>query len=159
MICCTYPTHSQFSNANISVSSFTGKQNIKIIAHITGKSTGAGTISITFNSDTGANYEYTQSTNGGVAAGASGGTGMLLDSAETQVDYFIEINVINRSATRKVMNWRLTRGELTASTPTIIEGGGVWRNTAAQITTITLSAGGTTTMGAGSYVTVYGGST
>jgi hypothetical protein len=115
---------------------------------------------VTFNSDSGNNYGSKAVINGVVTVASSavgyidlsGSAGTFTEPVQTTM----EINN-ETAAFRKYGRWDFTALNVTGSTAPdeIVDGAFVWNNTAAQISTITLTASANNIL-AGSRMTVYG---
>ncbi len=142
--------------ATLSVASFAARKYLMIVIHIIGRSVDNNML-LTFNSDTGTNYTSRTSLNGGADATVTGAANIDLGSAGTAENANYVIYIINLAAQEKLGIAHLLR-TATAGSGTAPERREMvlkWANTAAQITTITL----TQTSGnllAGCRMTVYG---
>lgn len=130
------------SNA-ISVASFTAKDKLMVRAKFI--ATGGGSVIpiLTFNSDTGSNYSYRYTANGGAETTGTSATGLTLSggtSANGIIDITLQIR--NISANRKLVWGEIMtdNGSGAGTSPVRVVFGGLWDNTSTQITTITISS-------------------
>lgn len=142
--------------ATLSVASFAARKYLMIVIHIIGRSVDNNML-LTFNSDTGTNYTSRTSLNGGADATATGAANIDLGSAGTAENANYVIYITNLAAYEKLGIAHLLRTATSGSgtAPDRREMVLKWANTAAQITTVTL----TQTSGnllAGCRMTVYG---
>ena len=146
------------SASTISVASFAAKKYLRIIICLfaTGGAIDSG---ITFNGDSGTNYAYRFSANGGAEATTGAGTTSLspLD-ATASVSVFHDIHLINVAAQEKVGNIISNRNSTAgvANVPGRIETAFKWVNTSAQITTVAVSEAQVGSYASGSEVIVLG---
>lgn len=144
------------SNDTITVSSFSARKHllVRIVLIATGGTIGAG---MTFNGDTGGNYPYRISDNGGADATAGSSTDMRL-SASAANNIFIQALINNISAQEKmVMVHTLSANTAGAgNVPGRRELVGKWANTSAQISTLAITNPGTGDFASGSEVVVLG---
>lgn len=139
----------------ITVSSIPARKYLNIIV----KCINSGQISqtLTFNGDAGNNYASTISTAGAADALVTLATGLAITGAASYPMYFT-LHINNATAQEKIGN--LVRGhQNTASAafaPTHQEGIIKWANTAAQISTVTLTNGGTGDYAIGSEIVILG---
>jgi hypothetical protein len=132
--------------ASVTFSSITGTYTDLVLV-MSAKGTGAGSdrdVSMTFNSDTGANYSRTRLFGNGTSAQSSRTTGAsnivignMPGSSSTLGDgnMVIQINNYSNSTTNKTV---LIRSNTASTYGTVFAIVGLWRNTAA-ITTITFT--------------------
>lgn len=144
---------------SVSVSSFSARKDLRIVAYIIGGADSACQPWVTFNSDTGSNYSTRRSVNG--AADATDTSSAKIDflGATESKHYQLIMDITNLSANRKFVRWSYVSDNNdtgVTSAPYRAEGAGMWGNTSAQITTVTVTSGGGSNFGTGSRVTVYG---
>ena len=148
--------HVALSGAGDSLASgtFTAKKSIKVIVHII--ASGDVEPRFRFNGDSGANYSYRKSSNGG-----SDGTSTSITYADTYGgnagNTYIVSEITNISAKEKLMithTMGTTAGA--GNAPDRREYVQKWANTSAQITSIEVSNGGSGDFAIGSYITVLG---
>lgn len=142
-------------------SGFAGRAELKVVINSVGFSS-TDTARLRFNGDTGANYGYLLtpsfcvnciSTIGNTASSL----GLQTVNTQGPEPMHCDLSIMNRLATRKIISGQCITASSTATlAPNIIQIGGVWNNTAAQITSIELLADGATTIAAGSRISVYG---
>lgn len=115
---------------------------------------------IQFNGDTGNNYSYRISTNGGADATTTSSSRCAIQTtSDNEGGGFVTMNTFNVLAERKLSNIEFDGYQDRASTsaPTRIESGCLWNNTSAQITTITvMRGGGSANYMTGAEITVWG---
>lgn len=139
----------------ISVTPIAARRYLEILAHL--NPTG-GTISaaLRFNNDTGNNYSYRSSTNGGADATTTSGSSVFAGTANENL--YIEYRAINVATYEKQVtayfNFRGTAGA--AAAPGRIELAGKWVNTANQITRVDIVNTGAGDYDTGSEVIVLG---
>lgn len=141
----------------ITVSSIPARKYLMVIIEVV--STG-GTVntSITFNGDTGANYAFRVSTDGAADSSATSTTSINTVSTASATPIFAVANVRNIAAQEKLV-YAYSIGQNTAGAanlPIRRELAGKWANTAAQITTVTVTNTGTGDYAIGSEVIVLG---
>lgn len=141
----------------ITVSSIPARKYLMVIIEVV--STG-GTVntSITFNGDTGANYAFRVSTDGAADSSATSTTSINTVSTASATPIFAVANVRNIAAQEKLV-YAYSIGQNTAGAanlPIRRELAGKWANTAAQITTVTVTNTGTGDYAIGSEVVVLG---
>ncbi|MDQ2978974.1 MAG: hypothetical protein M3R62_07120 [Acidobacteriota bacterium] len=133
------------------------KKFLRIDARIAGYSASA-TARLRFNGDTGNNYSYARTDDdGGLNTGTAQSGIRVADTSITGPRYFTA-NVRNVSAQGKtVILEGASNSESAATAPTINHVRGVWGNTAAQITSVTLNSGtGGVNLLAGTEIWVWG---
>lgn len=143
---------------SISVASFPAATHLRVVIRIKGKS-GSDTDAIRFNSDSAGNYA-----DGTAPAFSAGGdtsaTKILVNFLSANDGAFIVLNIYNYSTLDKVVRgygMTFRNDENVTTAPAFTDQGGIWKNTADQITTILLfTVGGSVTYGIGSSVEVYG---
>jgi hypothetical protein len=139
------------------VSGLTAKKWLRIEARIAGNSGGTSTPKLRFNGDTGTNYSWARSD--GVAAVTTGTAQDGIRVAQTTITgpRYFTANVRNVSAQAKVVIVEGASGSESAGTaPTINHARGVWGNTSAQITSVTLNSGSSDLLLAGTEMWVWG---
>lgn len=141
----------------ISVSNFSARKYITIIVWLI--ATG-GTINsrMTFNGDTGANYAYNSSNDFGASGTATAVSFIApLSTAAADPQHFI-YRTINVAAQEKIGHTfnTIRGGAGAANFPTVRQLGGKWANTAAQITTVTITNTGTGDYAIGSEMVILG---
>jgi hypothetical protein len=133
------------------------KKWLRIEVRIAGSSNNSNTARLRFNGDTGTNYTYARSD--GVAAVTTGTTVDGIRVAQTTITgpRYFTANVRNVSAEGKVVILEGASGSESAATaPTINHVRGVWANTTAQITSVTLNSGGSANLLSGTEISVWG---
>lgn len=141
----------------ITVSSLPARKylHIKVYTQSTG-----GTIRgvLRFNADSGNNYAFRSSTNGGADSTSTSSSGIQLDSIAGAWPQFFDVQVTNNSANEKLVishsSEQNTAGA--GNTPGRLEVVGKWANTAAQISTVSVTNTGTGDYAVGSEVVVLG---
>lgn len=141
----------------ISVSSFAARKYLKVL--ISGIATG-GTISaaVTLNGDTGTNYAQRSATNDSADASSTSATSFGVFPATAAYPQFATLDIINISAQEKlIIVQSMTQNSAGAGNlPARYYATSKWANTAAQITTITATNGGTGDYAIGSEMVVLG---
>lgn len=141
----------------ITVSSLPARKFLKVLVSVV--ATG-GTVNFTvqFNGDTGANYAQRYSVNGAADSTATSATNLVAHGGTTSVGSQSEIQITNIATTEKVISFFATSANASGagSSPLRIEGTGKWSNTSVQISSITITNGGTGDYAIGSEVVVLG---
>ncbi len=129
------------SSANLSSGTITAKKYLWIQAEYSKSSN--GTLSTTFNNDTGSNYSFRKSTNGGADGTFTGQASIAEGYSQSQIA-FLNIFIINNASNEKLViaNTVLADGTGAGTAPTRIEYVGKWANTSNQITEIDLDSSG-----------------
>lgn len=104
-------------------------------------------LGIQFNGDTGNNYVYQISSNGGAGGGSAGQTSILIDGAANTSQRIFELIIANIASREKVLR------SLSGRRQYIDSAAGAWVNTSDAITSITLM---NTTMPAGTRMIILG---
>jgi hypothetical protein len=153
-------THKTLSSAAdiIATDTFTARKNLRVIvlASATGGTVNAA---VFFNGDTGSNYAGRASTNGGADATAVNSAGMNWSINTAQVTRFSIVDVINLASREKLVFGNIIEnaGAGASAVPERKEIAWKWANTAAQITSVTVSnTSGTGDFAPGSEVIVLG---
>ena len=143
------------NGATIAVSSLPTRKELMIKIYIAGW-TADGIMGFTVNGDTAANYGYVRYIDDATRTSVSATSGINPFSDETSVaNQYYTIHVINRTAEKKLFTITGTGADTTGTNaPSHISASAVWNNTAAQISsmTVTTSASFLT----GSRLTIYG---
>lgn len=139
----------------ITVSSIPARKYLYIISNVI--NSGAITQVLTFNGDTGANYASSISTAGAADVTAVSQSNLAITGSASYPMYFT-LHINNATAQEKI--GFLVRGNQNtagaATAPTHQEGIIKWANTAAQISTVTLTNGGTGDYAIGSEMVILG---
>jgi len=142
------------ASASISLSNFIGRSDLLIIADITGIAS-VDNAMLRFNGDTSGNYGVKLAENYTPSAFNAQTSMQLTPTGTTSPQYFI-LNVSNISGNRKHVT--ITGGASSATTeaPAIYSGAGIWNNTTAQITQVTLYTLSANNFSAGTRLRVFG---
>ncbi len=147
-------------NMNAATTTVSAANDLRIIFYSKGVSTAAA-LTIRFNGDYTANYGW-NTTDTGTSAVLDSGTkqtaiSLSEDGTGTTSPAYFTIDISNEATLPKIANWQGTFGT-SFYVGGRVEGGGIWANTANQITTITFDAqvGSGYTITAGSIIKVYG---
>ena len=98
----------------------------------------------TFNSDTGSNYAYRKSTNGGGDGATASDSVFLSNHGFAAHPHYDNFFIVNNSANEKlVIGNRMSQGTAGAAIPNRQEIAGKWANTSSQITSIQMDNAGT----------------
>lgn len=144
------------SSRSITVGGLPARKNLKVILHATGFTSSAPAGYLTFNADTGANYGYRLSTNGGADATATGTTEIRLGSISSSTEDIL-LDIENYATNYKLINVEQTIDNGTSSAPMRIDGVGEWYNNTNAISSIKIDSGGSSPLFATStWMTVYG---
>lgn len=140
----------------ITVSSFTAKKYLKIL--ITTIATGTTSLGVTFNSDTAGNYSRQSIINGAAPADATSQTALGIDGGASAENKLSVLEIINISAQEKIGTVCTTEsgGAGAANAPDVSYQNVKWANTSAQITTVTVTNGGTGDYATGSEIIILG---
>ena len=146
------------SNGTLASGTFSAKKNLRVIIY--GNAVSGGTLALNFNSDTGDNYAYRGSDNGG-SDGTAGSQPAIPITITSNVKSYCVINITNVSDKEKIFighNTDVGSGAGAGNAPTRREVVGKWANTSAQITSIQIvnNSAGSLDLAAGSYITVLG---
>lgn len=131
---------------------------LKIMVLISGQ-TGNATVGVRFNSDTGNNYAFRASNDGGTEGTTTSGSSIALTQGPIWPHNILSvIELQNLSSRNKIIMARTTQGATNASTvPTRRFVDGVWANAANQITTVTIfDSSSTSQFNAGSELIILG---
>jgi len=141
---------------DITVASFSSSRDLRIEYYVTGASAGYE-VRFQFNSDTGNNYDWSVSNNGGAGSGAVAGATIRTCNHANNSSYVARGSsaISNASGYGKGLTGTCFETN-PGNTPVLMEHGGYWNNTSAAITTIKMFYDGSVTYGAGSYLRVYG---
>ena len=147
------------SAASIDVSGFSARKDLRVVIWIESK-TGACTVRVTFNGDTGSNYGY-QYMGDAIDEADQNAVAFIQPNGASGADLnplYSELNIINQRTGFRKGGTILTASLSTTATNApgnVGHGGFVWNNTSAQITQVTVTASANQ-FGANSRVTVYG---
>lgn len=151
------------SQATVTFNSFSGYTDLVIIVSARNTSGGGGDTSLNMivNSDSGANYSFTQLYGNGSAASSNrasntnnyGGAGRVVNGASTANYFAANVIQLNNYANTTTYKTFITRGNTAESYA--YSSVGLWRSTAA-ITSVTFSDGGGANFATGSTFTLYG---
>lgn len=131
----------------------TAKTYLEVHIYISGFSAGTA-LALQFNGDTGANYSYEVSRDSATPSGNAAQTTIRLDnSTSITAARYAHAKITNLTAIAK--NLQMSEFENPTSTLITHTGWGLWNNTAAQITSIQVQAGGNT-INSGSRMLVFG---
>ena len=109
-----------------------------------------------FNSDSGSNYSFRKSNNGGSYDTNTSITGVLYATHNGSVDHYAEFFVVNKSDQEKLIMGICTDSNSSGQEPRRKEFVSKWANTSAQITSVQTANGGSGNIGVGSTITVWG---
>lgn len=139
----------------ISITSFSARKYLKILVSCI--QSGQISIAFRFNNDTGSNYSYRYSANGGADTTGTSQTYGAATTNETS-DQFSVIEVVNIAAKEKLASARSASfaSSGAGSAPTKWETNSKWANTSNQITRIDIINNGSGDFAAGSEVVVLG---
>ena len=136
----------------------TAKKYLWVQAHTTGTG-GDNRHSFQFNADTGNNYGYRNSENGGTdSTGSSQNSVYYNDGSANAGGCFINMFIINNSANEKLTTGHLIKASTTGAgtAPFRAEQVGKWANTSSQITSIQLNNTNGGSFDTGSIMKVWG---
>jgi len=156
--------HASLSSAGdtINTGDFTPKERLKIIAHLPsdGVLDNCKLFAGTGGSiDTGANYAFRHSTNGGGDSTNGSISGYWFTVTTLDGDVMLDADISNKADKEKLIQSRALMAPNGAGTaPQRNEIVGKWVNTSGQINTIRLTNSGSGDFEAGSYITVWGAS-
>lgn len=140
----------------ITVSSFGARNYLKLIyQHFT--TGGTQTAVLKFNNDSGTNYATRASSDQGATGTATSGTSISIQSTAFASDVFAEISINNYATKAKAV---IIRAEIVAGGATVAPGSrdvyAKWVNTSSQITTVSVTNGGSGDFAIGSELIVLG---
>ena len=129
------------SSTNLSSGTITAKKYLWIQAQYSKSSN--GTLTTTFNNDTGSNYSFRKSTNGGSDSTFTSQASIAEGYSQSQIA-FLNMFIINNTSNEKLVmaHTVLADGTGAGTAPTRIEYVGKWANTSNQITEIDLDSSG-----------------
>ena len=138
-------------------SSFTASSYLRVVVLLQGTASSNGGLIVQFNGDTGSNYASRNAIDGGTqntaTSAASINTGNVVAGGSKQITVF---DVMNYSGVPKLISGYSTGATAKTSASDQATFSGIWDNSAAQITTITLSFGGNINFTSGDRIIVYG---
>lgn len=140
----------------ITVSSLPARKYLEVFiyAYPTG---GTISLALTFNGDTGSNYAIRASTNGGADSTAASQSLLGLETATANADFFTKLFITNVTTHEKfILAETIGVGSGAVNVPSRREMEAKWANTAAQISSITVTNAGTGDYAIGSEVVVLG---
>jgi len=144
------------SVGSISVSDFAARQDLRIVFMVDSGGTDGASVGVQFNSDTGSNYGFRYSKDLGAMTTSGSATQITLGIDPRNLSYIV-FDVLNHSNDSKLIQFHgVDTSSDTLTTPTHTTGSGMWADTSAQITTVTLRVNSPGAFAAGSRVTVYG---
>ena len=108
-----------------------------------------------FNSDSAANYGFRTFQNYVGSGDYAGVSQITLVSSTSSLQYII-LDVHNKTATRKLINWYGSASSGGSTIPTIMTGAGVWNNTTSNINQVYIYSPNVDNFSIGSRLTVYG---
>ncbi len=150
--------------------SFPARQNIMILVNASeSAAVGGGVLNLQFNSDTTATYGANYTTNNGSLTAVAentlknivlnGSNGTVIPATGGLASLIIDIPY-NIAAQRKLFDWRMTLDGGAALATPFVSGAGVWNNSSAPITSVSIGAGfitsGSPTLQSGTSIQVYG---
>lgn len=135
-------------SATFTTSTFTAKKNLKVIIYL--PATSSDQLKMQFNGDTGNNYSGISGLNYISQGTYSGGGRFSLEQSSESASRYLTIEILNISAVTKRI---IYQEQVTTDN---YQGAGIWNNTAAQITSITLFLSGGSNLIAGSTIQVFG---
>ena len=137
---------------------FAGQTHLRAVIFVAGISSASNT-HINFNTDYAGNYGSKSFVDANDAATMfTADNGLQLNTTSTTSPQWITLDIYNVSATRKFIEWKLT-GQSSGTLPPLIDwGSGIWNNTSAPITSITVGTHDTNTLTSGTFINVYGSS-
>ena len=146
------------SNGTLASGTFSAKKNLRVIIY--GNAVSGGTLALNFNSDTGNNYPYRTSDNGG-SDGTAGSQPAIPITITSNVKSYCVIDITNISDEEKLIIGHtidVGSGSGAGNAPVRKEFVAKWANTSAQITSIQIvnNSAASLTLEAGSYITVLG---
>lgn len=132
------------------------KRWLRIEARIAAYS-GGSIAKLRFNGDTGSNYAFARSDGNANVTSAAPTDGIRVAQGAITASRYFTANVRNVSSQGKVVILEgLSGSESAATVPTINHVRGVWDNTSAQITSVTLNSGSGVNLLAGTEIWVWG---
>jgi hypothetical protein len=141
----------------ITVSSLPARKYLKVLVYLIdtgGTITGA----MTFNSDTANNYAFRYSTDGAADLTSTSTSSISVRPSTAAAASYSDIDIVNFSTEPKLVTLNSIQEGTSgaANAPNKLEMVGKWQNTSAQISSITLTNGGTGDYATGSAVIVLG---
>lgn len=137
-------------------STFTGYNNLQVIIYEPAVTVDAACLN--FNADFTATYGMESYKRYAFALGQTGSSLQMGTGSATTTDAYLIADITNLPAKRKQVIWNATMSDSAARYPYAYQGGGVWNNTSAQITQITLNGSHScgAVIPAGTTIRVYG---
>jgi len=146
------------TNSNITVSSFTAKDNIMVLHSDLGRNADSSSNEIRFNSDTGSNYSSRSSSAGASDNTYTSDTGIVFQRTAGDTNQF-SVTYVNNTANKEKLSISHSvqqRPTGAGNVPHRSEAVGKWANTSDSITSWTSYTGSSDTWNAGSEVVVLG---
>lgn len=144
--------------STVSTGTFTAKEVLRVIVFSPGIATGAADIGMSFNDDSGNNYGYTISKNGGATSDGDSQTGFIIgNNIGADGGILSNCTIFNSSSFFKAVQISAVsfNSSGSASTNGIQEAAGMWASNN-QVTKITISNGGGYNFATGTKIVVYG---
>lgn len=138
------------SVASTTLSNIPASSDLHVVINVPAPG-GTNIISLQFNADTGADYSWGYLTDAAAKQGAGPVTVIRLSQAQSG-GFTTIMDILNQTANVKVLSWADTNYPL----GTFENGHGVWTNSSAQISSITIGSGPGANLPAGTRITVYG---
>jgi hypothetical protein len=143
--------------ASIDIQNIPYRKFLRIVCKFMGKS-GADTISVQYNADTGANYNSKVHEDGGAAVSAVSQNSQLVFPKSSTLQAFSVIDINNKTASGATRQTQFVTYSASANAATAafyMNGGGNWYS-GDQINRVTFILAGANTFSAGSEISIYG---
>lgn len=140
----------------ITVSSLPARTYLRLLINII--DSGAVNIRVYFNGDTGSNYAYSQSSNGGASSTATSASNIVLATGSSSTDGYVVADIVNPASREKLLvSLGVRSGTVgAANAPNQSEITGKWANTSDQISSISIFNDSSGDYASGSEVVVLG---
>lgn len=132
----------------LTTDAFAAKKYLRLMIDCRGS--GAASINLRFNADSGANYDFWKALNLGTPTTSSGQTSMEIENGAESAARLLVVDILNvATVAKKVISRTTEAGE-------VHDGGGAWNNTTDQITAVTMFLDDVGDLAAGTTIDVYG---
>jgi len=139
---------------SISLTGIPTRQDIRIVVYIPSSSAGI-TPAIRFNNDSGANYRYNISSNGGAAGQQAAKNEFDIQTGSyTSGGTYVTLEVLNVAANRKLVHGIVSQTTGVAGSEIVLTISGSWENTTAQIDRVDIISQTVATFAIGTRLTI-----
>lgn len=135
---------SAVSTSSVGIAGLPARQFLKVVMH-SGGTNSTASYYMRFNNDSAANYGYLRAENGGSGSGVGNTNQIELTANSTTTPVLSNMFITNISDERKIVEYDSIMEGSGVEMITYIDGGGLWNNTSAQISQITVETDNTAT--------------